>query len=184
MSRIGKQPIPVPGKVKAAVVGDRLLVEGPLGKLEQLLDPSVEVVQENSVLHVRSKGQDREARARHGLMRSLIQNMVEGVTKGYDKELEITGVGYRAEVKGEQLNLTLGFSHPVVFSIPTGIKIQVEKQVRLKISGASKGLVGETAAEIRKLRLPEPYKGKGIKYADEIIKKKVGKAAVGAGGGK
>lgn len=184
MSRIGKQPIKVPGKVKVALQGRHLLVEGPLGKLETVLDALVAVESQEGVILVKPSDQSREASCRQGLFRNLIRNMVEGVEVGYKKELEINGVGYRAEVKGPVLNLTLGFSHPIEFKIPAGIKVQVEKQTRLQISGASKALVGETAAQIRQLRPPEPYKGKGIKYADEVIKKKVGKAAVASGGGK
>ncbi|MBI2083841.1 MAG: 50S ribosomal protein L6 [Deltaproteobacteria bacterium] len=184
MSRIGKQPIKIPEKVKVAVQGDRVLVEGPLGKLQQELDSMTTIALKEGVLTVSPKEELREARMRQGLMRNLIRNMVDGVTQGFKKELEINGVGYRAEVKGDTLNLTLGFSHPVIFPIPQGIKIQVEKQVKLQVSGVSKALVGETSARIRKLRPPEPYKGKGIKYVSEIIRRKVGKAVVGAGGGK
>ncbi|MBI2981494.1 MAG: 50S ribosomal protein L6 [Deltaproteobacteria bacterium] len=184
MSRIGKQPIKVPEKVKVTLQNDRVLVEGPLGKLEQVIDPMTSVLLKEGVLTVSPKGELSEAGMRHGLMRNLICNMVEGVTHGFKKDLEINGVGYRAEVKGNSLNMTLGFSHPIEFPVPQGIKIQVEKQVRLQVSGISKALVGETAARIRKLRLPEPYKGKGIKYLEEVIHRKVGKAAAGAGGAK
>lgn len=184
MSRIGKQPIKIPEKVKVLVQGDKVLVEGPLGKMDQALDPFTTVVLKDAVLTVSPKEEDRESKMRQGLMRSLIRNMVEGVTQGFKKELEINGIGYRAEVKGNLLNMTLGFSHPVEFPIPQGIKIQVDKQVKLQVSGVSKALVGETTARIRKLRPPEPYKGKGIKYVDEVIVRKVGKAVVGAGGGK
>ncbi len=183
MSRVGRQPIPIPEKVKVAVQGNLCLVEGPGGKLTRSFDPGLEVVV-GKAIEVKRHGESREIRSLHGLTRNLIRNMVEGVSHGFKKELEISGVGYRAEVKGKDLSMTLGFSHPVLFPIPDGIKIHVDKQVRLEISGASRELVGETAARIRKLRLPEPYKGKGIKYAGEVIQRKVGKAAVAAGGGK
>lgn len=184
MSRIGKQPISVPEKVKVNLKEQQIFVEGPLGKLEKRIDPLVEVFLEQGKILVKPRDVSTEARARHGMMRNLICNMVAGVTEGFKKELEIKGVGYKAEVKGAVLNLSLGFSHPVEFPIPTGIKIHVEKQVNLQVSGSSRELVGETAARIRKIRPPEPYKGKGIKYQDEIIRRKVGKAAVGSGGGK
>ena len=184
MSRIGKQPIQVPEKVKVSVQEGRVHVEGPGGKLELLLDPLVTVAIENGIIRVAPREPSVEASCRQGTMRSIIRNMVEGVSQGFKKDLEINGVGYRAEVKGDRLNLAVGFSHPVEFPIPAGIKIQVEKQVKLQVSGSSRQLVGETAARIRKIRPPEPYKGKGIKYADEVIRRKVGKAAVASGGGK
>ena len=181
MSRIGKKPIKVPEKVKVTIQNDRILVEGPLGKLEQAIVPMTSICLKDQVLTVSPKGELPEAGMRHGLMRKLLNNMVEGVTQGFKKDLEINGVGYRAEVKGSNINMTLGLSHPIEFPIPQGIKVQIEKQVKLQISGVSKALVGETAARIRKLRPPEPYKGKGIKYLDEVIRRKVGKAAVASG---
>ncbi len=182
MSRVGKMPIKVPEKVKVAISADVLKVEGPLGKLEVALDPLISVKNENGVLIVSRKDESIAARSRHGLMRNLIRNAVDGVNQGYKKDLDINGVGFRAEVKGPLLVLTLGYSHPVEFPIPAGIKVAVEKQTHLTITGFAKALVGETAAKIRKLRLPEPYKGKGIKYTEEFIKKKVGKSAVASGG--
>lgn len=182
MSRIGKQPVKIPEKVKVSLQEGRLLVEGPLGKLEQILDPLVSVDITGGSLLVKARDATKLASCRQGLMRNLIRNRVEGVAVGYKKELEINGVGFRAEVKGQSLVLNLGFSHPVEFPIPAGIKVHVEKQTRVQISGAAKDLVGETASRIRKLRPPEPYKGKGIKYVEEVVRRKVGKAAVTAGG--
>lgn len=184
MSRIGKQAIRIPEKVKVSVTEDRIHVEGPLGKLERTLDPLVTVRQEENLLKVSAKEATRVGSCRQGMMRNLIRNMVEGVSQGFRKELEISGVGYRAEVKGDRVNLAVGFSHPVEFSIPSGIKVLVEKQVKLQVTGVSKELVGEVAARIRRIRPPEPYKGKGIRYIDEVIQRKVGKAAVASGGGK
>lgn len=184
MSRIGKQPIKIPEKVKINLKDALLMAEGPLGKQEVLIDPYVEVSIADGTIVVKRKEETREGRCHHGLMRNLIHNAVEGVSKGYKKELDITGVGFRAEVKGSHLMMTLGFSHPIEFPIPPGIKIAVDKQTHLVVSGASKHLVGETAACIRKLREPEPYKGKGIRYSDEVIRRKVGKSAVASGGGK
>lgn len=184
MSRVGKLPVKIPEKVKTNPQGGRLSVEGPLGKLEVPLDPLLEVAVKDGSVIVTRKEESAAARARQGLIRNLIRNAVEGVSQGYKKELDITGVGFRAEVKGSLLNMTLGFSHPIEFPIPPGIKIAVEKQTHLAVTGPSKQLVGEVAAQIRKLREPEPYKGKGIRYSDEVIRRKVGKAAVGAGGGK
>lgn len=182
MSRVGRQPIKIPEKVKVILGEGILRVEGPQGKLEIPLNPLVEISISDGTILVRSKGEGREARTHHGLCRNLIWNMVEGVSQGFQKVLEISGVGYRAEVKGSQLNLSLGFSHPVDFEIPKGVQVQVEKQVRLVVSGPSKQLVGETAARIRRLKPPEPYKAKGIRYSDEIVRRKVGKAAVVSGG--
>lgn len=177
-------PVKIPEKVKVNVAGGLLVAEGPLGKTEVPIDPMMEVQLVDGSVVVRRREETQEARSRHGLMRNLIRNAVEGVSQGYKKELDITGVGFRAEVKGSMLLLTLGFSHPIEFPIPQGIKIAVDKQTHLAITGVSKELVGETAARIRKLREPEPYKGKGIRYSDEVIRRKVGKAAVTAGGGK
>lgn len=186
MSRVGKLPVKVPEKVKTRIdtATRTFFVEGPLGKLEVFLDPILDVTLADGAILVKRREESRLASCRQGLIRNLIRNAVEGVSIGYKKELDITGVGFRAEVKGNILNMTLGFSHPVEFAIPGGIKIAVEKQTHLTVTGASKALVGETAALIRKLRGPEPYKGKGIRYSDEVIRRKVGKAAVGAGGGK
>ena len=184
MSRVGKLPIKVPEKVKVALDPSLFRAEGPLGKLEVSLDPMVTVEIKDGVHSVKRREETALGRCRHGLIRNLIRNAVEGVSQGYKRELDIIGVGFRAEVKGSSLMMALGFSHPVDFPIPTGIKIAVEKQTHLTVSGASKQLVGETSARIRKLRLPEPYKGKGVRYSNEVIRRKVGKSAVASGGGK
>ncbi len=184
MSRVGKMPIKIPEKVKAALQGTLIKVEGPLGKTEVTLDPILEISIVDGIIHVKRKDESREARARQGLIRNLIRNAVEGVHQGFKRELDITGVGFRAEVKGHKLVMALGFSHPIEFDIPAGIKVGVDKLTHLVVSGFSKQLVGETAALIRKYRQPEPYKGKGVRYSDEVIKRKVGKSAVASGGGK
>ena len=182
MSRVGKMPIPIPEKVKVDVKSGSCAVVGPLGTLQVSLDPCVEVsVVEGRVL-CKEKAGFPGADARHGLIRSLLRNAVEGVSKGFKRDLEINGVGYKAEVKGSILLLNLGFSHQIEFPIPPGIKVAVDKQVRLSITGASKELVGEVASKIRRLKKPEPYKGKGVKYVEEVIIRKVGKAAVASGG--
>lgn len=155
-----------------------LVVEGPLGRLQQPLPPDVVVEPGDGSLRVKRRYEGRRARMMQGLIRSLTANMVTGVSKGFEKVLEIVGIGYRAEVKGDRLVLSLGYSHPIEYPIPEGIKIDVERATRITIRGIDKCLVGQTAAEIRSLRKPEPYKGKGIKYIDEKIRKKVGKAGV------
>src|SRR3989338_94014 len=184
MSRVGKLPVKVPDKVKVALEGGVFHAEGPLGKIALPVDPLIEVSVVEGTITAKRREESPLARCRQGLIRNLIRNAVEGVSQGYRKDLDITGVGFRAEVKGTHLHLTLGYSHPVEFPIPAGIKIAVDKQTHLSVAGFSKELVGETAARIRKLRKPEPYKGKGIRYSDEVIRRKVGKAAVASGGGK
>lgn len=185
MSRIGKRPIVIPKGVNVAVEGKQVKVKGPKGELTMPLPEMgyVDVSLEGEQFWVKRREESREASREQGLVRALVANMVKGVTDEFTKELDIVGVGYRSEVKGHTLNITLGYSHPIEFEIPKGIKIAVEKMTHLKVSGADKKLVGETAARIRRLRLPEPYKGKGVKYTGEQIKRKVGKAAVGAGAG-
>ena len=181
MSRIGKQPIMLPKGVKARVEGRDLLVEGPKGKLSLAIDESVQVtLSEQSLTCALQKSSQTNAKARYGLTRSLLANIVKGVTEGFTKDLEVIGVGYRAQVKGNILEMSLGFSHPIHYTIPQGIVVTVDKQTKIKITGVDKHLVGQTAAEIRMHRVPEPYKGKGIKYSDEIVRRKAGKAA-GAG---
>lgn len=182
MSRVGKLPIKVPEKVKVNLKDGRLFAEGPLGKLDVALDPIVDVSVVDGTIVVKRKQETAQARCRQGLIRNLVRNTVEGVGAGFKRELDIIGVGFRAEVKGQDLVMTLGYSHLVKHPIPSGIKVTVEKQTHVTIAGASKHLVGETAAIIRKYRLPEPYKGKGIRYSDEIIRKKVGKSAAASGG--
>jgi large subunit ribosomal protein L6 len=180
MSRIGKMPIQIPEKVEVKLNQGELLVKGPLGSHSLKVDLHVQIEVKDGQVIVTRKGDDRESRSRHGLVRVLVQNMVVGVSKGFSKELDVVGVGYRAEVKGKDLNLALGFSHPVIFPIPEGIQVKVEKLTKMIITGSDRQLVGETAAKIRGYRPPEPYKGKGVKYADEVIVRKAGKTA-GAG---
>ncbi|NLV23828.1 MAG: 50S ribosomal protein L6 [Deltaproteobacteria bacterium] len=175
MSRIGKKPIPVPTGVKIGLDGNQVHVEGPKGKLSRAIPSQVEVAVEAEQILVLHDEETQRNSSLQGLTRTLVANMVDGVTKGFQKELEIVGVGYRAEAKGNILNLSLGFSHPVAFPIPEGISIEVEKQTKILIKGADKELVGETAAIIRDFRPPEPYKGKGIKYKNERIIRKAGK---------
>lgn len=174
MSRIGKKPIVIPAGVKVALVGQTVKVEGPKGRLEREVHTQVAVSIEADQIQVAPKNAD--SAALQGLTRTLVSNMVEGVTKGFSKGLEINGVGYRAELKGTVLNLALGYSHPIEYPLPAGIAAEVEKQTKVTLTGIDKELVGATAAKIRSFRPPEPYKGKGIKYADERILRKAGKA--------
>lgn len=176
MSRIGKQPVPVPAGVKIALSGGRINVQGPKGALERDLPPQVEVAEEDGHVVVRRENDGRTARAMHGLTRSLIQNMVTGVTAGFSKTLEIIGVGYRVESKKDYLVFTLGYSHPIYYEIPQGVEAKIESPTRLTVSGIDREQVGKAAAEIRGFRPPEPYKGKGVKYADETIRRKEGKS--------
>ena len=178
MSRIGKAPIKIPEKVTVTVQGAEVQVKGPQGQLSLRIPDAIKVNVADGSIEVSREGEDRDIRARHGLTRKLIQNMVTGVTDGFTKTLEIVGVGYRADVKGQSLSLTLGFSHPVEYPIPEGIAVKVNKQTEVVISGMDRQLVGEMAARVRRLRPPEPYKGKGIKYANEVIIRKAGKSAV------
>lgn len=182
MSRVGKLPIKIPEKVKVNIQNGRLFAEGPLGKQEVALDSILDLSMADGNILVKRKEETALARCRQGLIRNLVRNAVEGVGVGFKKELDIIGVGFRAEVKGSKLVMTLGYSHLIEFPIPPGIKIAVEKQTHLTVSGFSKHLVGETSAIIRKYRQPEPYKGKGIRYSNEVIRKKVGKSAATAGG--
>jgi large subunit ribosomal protein L6 len=180
MSRIGKKPIGIPSGVTVEVKDTNVHVKGSKGELTLMLLPEVGVeVKENNVTVTRNADTD-EARARHGLIRSLLANMVKGVSEGYEKKLEIIGVGYKAQVKGKVLNLSLGFSHPVDFPIPAGIEIVQDEKNKafITVKGIDKQLVGQTAANIREFRKPEPYKGKGIRYSDEHVRRKPGKAAV------
>ena len=180
MSRIGKQPVPVPDGVTVDVGDGSVSVTGPNGVLAQAVDPDIKVSVVEGEVRVERPTDEREHRALHGLYRSLIANMVEGVTKGFEKRLEIQGVGYRAAMKGSGLELQLGFSHPVDFPAPEGITFEVPAPNRITIRGIDKQLVGETAARIRRIRKPEPYKGKGIRYEGEYVRKKAGKAAKAA----
>jgi large subunit ribosomal protein L6 len=177
MSRIGRQPIPVPSGVTVAIEPGSVRVNGPKGELSTDIPRAIEVAQDGETLVV-SRPTDRgEHRALHGLTRSLVANMIEGVTAGYEKRLEIQGVGYRAQLKGSNLELAVGYSHSVPISAPQGIEFEVPQPTRIVVRGISKQLVGETAALIRKQRPPEPYKGKGIRYEGEYVARKVGKRA-------
>ena len=175
MSRIGKLPIAIPAGVKVIYSFPEIRVEGPKGKLSRNVTDAVSVEVADSQIVVSRADDSNKSRAAHGLTRTLINNMVTGVSKGFETALEINGVGYRAEVKGNVLNLALGYSHPVNFELPAGISVEVEKMTKLKVLGIDKELVGQTAAKIRAFRGPEPYKGKGVKYADETILRKAGK---------
>jgi large subunit ribosomal protein L6 len=184
MSRIGRSPITIPDKVKVEPKAGSVDVTGPLGKFTQALPPGITVKIDKTQLLVERDNTQENASALHGLARSLVNNAVIGVTQGFKKELEIVGLGYRAQVVGDKLNLTLGFAHPIAFAIPAGIKISVDpKQTLLTITGIDAYRVGEVAAQIRRLRPPEPYKGSGVKYVGEHIIRKAGKAAAGAVGG-
>lgn len=180
MSRIGKQPIKIPSGVKVAVKGSELSFEGPKGKLTQKLVPGISVKIEGDHIIVSRDNTVEHASAMHGLMRTLINNCAHGVHVGYTKGLEINGVGYRASVQGTALNMTLGFSHPVVFALPAGVTAKVDANTKITLSGSDKELVGGTAAKIRAIKPVEPYQGKGIRYAGEYVRRKAGKAA-GAG---
>lgn len=175
MSRIGKLPIEIPKGVKIALTDSIFQVEGPKGSLSRKIMDCVQIEITDSHVEVKRPNDDLKARAAHGLTRTLIANMVTGVTKGFETALEINGVGYRAEAKGDVLNLSLGYSHPINFPLPKGITVEVEKMTKLLVKGIDKELVGQTAAKIRSFRGPEPYKGKGIKYATETILRKAGK---------
>ncbi|MGW5365046.1 50S ribosomal protein L6 [Actinopolymorpha pittospori] len=177
MSRIGKLPIPVPSGVDVAIDGQTVTVKGPKGTLTHTVAAPIQVVQDEGHLSVRRPDDERKSKQLHGLTRTLVANMVTGVTEGYERKLEIVGVGYRVVPKGPtQLELSLGYSHTITFDAPEGVSFAVENATRFSVSGIDKQQVGEVAANIRKLRKPEPYKGKGIRYAGEQIRRKVGKA--------
>jgi large subunit ribosomal protein L6 len=177
MSRIGKQPIAVPDGVEITIESELVKVKGPKGELEERVSRAMDVSQENGEILVKRPTDRGEHRALHGLTRSLIANMVEGVTNGFEKRLEIQGVGYRAQLQGSKLVLALGYSHPVELEAPEGIEFEVPVPTRIVVRGISKQAVGEVAANIRKQRPPEPYKGKGIRYEGEYVARKVGKRA-------
>jgi large subunit ribosomal protein L6 len=185
MSRIGKQPILIPKGVKVEIKGSDIKVSGPKGNLEYNIPRNIDLKQETDSLLLTRKNDEKESRSLHGLARTLINNMVVGVSEGFKKELDIVGVGFRAQMRGKDiLNMYLGHSHSIDYFVPQGVTATVEPGkgvTRLRFESCDKQLVGEVAAQIRKLRKPEPYKGKGVRYADEIIKKKVGKAAAGSG---
>ncbi len=175
MSRIGKQPISIPSGVEVKVGAEAVEIKGPKGTLTTPVCPLLDYKLENNSLVITRKEESRQASAQHGLRRTLVANCVEGVTKGFSKTLEVNGIGYKVAVKGNLLEMALGFSHPVIIELPKGIDAKVEG-IKLTLSGIDKALVGETAANIRKLRKPEPYKGKGIKYEGEVIRRKAGKS--------
>lgn len=175
MSRIGKQPIAIPAKVKVEIQGQKVLVEGPKGKLDFELPRRTSVKLEGTTLTVARKGEDSEAKALHGLSRAILNNMVKGVSEGFVKKLEIQGVGFKAAVQGKNVNLSLGYSHPVLYPIPDQIKVTVEENTKVTIEGPNKERVGQVAAEIRSYYPPEPYKGKGVRYSDEKVIRKEGK---------
>jgi large subunit ribosomal protein L6 len=174
MSRVGKKPLPVPKGVNVTVGKDGVTVKGPKGELKRAVPAGVTVALSGSELVVTRADDSRDNRAKHGMIRALVANMVKGVTDGFERRLEINGVGYRADVAGQKLNMALGFSHPVAFELPKGIAAKVDKNIVI-LSGIDKEALGETASKIRAIRPPEPYKGKGIKYVEETIKRKVGK---------
>lgn len=176
MSRIGRRPIPLPPGVEVTVDGNVVRVKGPKGELVRKVHPDMQVAVENGHVVVRRPSDERQHRALHGLTRTLVANMVEGVTRGYEKALELVGTGYRAAKSGNKLTLTVGFSHPVEMVPPPGIQIDVPRPTEIRISGSDKELVGQFAADVRAVRPPEPYLGKGIRYVGEKVRRKVGKA--------
>jgi large subunit ribosomal protein L6 len=179
MSRIGKRPITIPAKVQVTIDGSNVVVKGPKGELSRNLPANVIVSQEGEILQVTRKDESRTARQMHGLSRTLVANMVEGVSQGFQQRLEIQGVGYRAQVQGRNLVLNMGFSHQVQIVPPEGIQFAVENNTNVIVSGYDKEIVGNTAAKVRAVRPPEPYKGKGIRYAGEVVRRKAGKTGKG-----
>jgi large subunit ribosomal protein L6 len=178
MSRIGKSPIALPSGVDVSVAGSSVTVKGPKGSLDRVIDERITVAVEDGTVSLERSDDERESRALHGLYRSLINNMVVGVSEGYSKELQAVGVGYRAALQGKRLELLVGFSHPVYIEAPDGIDFEVPEPTKIIVSGIDKELVGQTAANIRRVRPPEPYKGKGIRYVDEHVRRKAGKAGI------
>ena len=176
MSRIGKQPIPIPQGVKVQIENGLIRAEGPKGKLSQPVPTGMAAKLEDNVLTITRDSDHRTARAMHGLTRALIANMVTGVKDGFERKLDIVGIGYRAQLQGRNIQLALGYSHPVIFPLPETVTAEIERQVAITLRAPDKALLGETAAKLRALRKPDPYKGKGIKYTGEILRRKVGKA--------
>ena len=176
MSRIGKLPVPIPSGVTVQIADGQITAKGPKGELSKGLPPCVSVVTEDGALHVKRSDDGRKARSMHGLARSLVRNVVQGVHEGYQKSLDIIGVGYRVQAKGDYLIFNLGYSHPIYYEVPKGLEAKIPAPTKLDLIGTDKELVGKAAAEIRSFRPPEPYKGKGIKYSDEIIRRKEGKS--------
>ena len=179
MSRVGARPIPIPGGVKVDVKDREVRIEGPKGKLVTPLPDGIDVKLEDGRMSAAPQSDSAELKAFWGLARSLLANAVQGVSSGFTKELDIVGIGYRAQVEGKTVNFSLGYSHPILFPIPDGIEITIDKNTHITVTGADKQLVGQTAANIRSLRKPDPYKQKGIRYTGEHLKKKAGKTAVG-----
>ncbi len=185
MSRIGKLPIEIPAKVKVTIADGAIFVEGPKGKLKEVLQPGSEKISfdiKDNIVHIKRASDDKAVVAMHGLYRALIHNMVEGVSKGFEKTLEIQGVGYKAVLKGKDLEFSLGYSHQIFVKAPENVTFALEGTSRVKISGPDKHNVGQMAARIRSFKKPEPYKGKGVRYAGEHVRKKAGKAATATGG--
>src|SRR2546421_11841901 len=177
MSRIGKEPIAIPQGVKVQIDDRTVRAEGPKGKLSQPVPTGLTVTVADNQLVITREGDDRTVRAIHGLTRALVANMVHGVKDGFERKLDIVGIGYRAQLQGRNIQLALGYSHPVIFPLPEGITAEIDKQTAITLRGADKALLGETAAKLRALRQPDPYKGKGIRYSDEYVRRKVGKKA-------
>lgn len=175
MSRIGKKPIPIPKGVTVKIAEGAVEVQGPKGKLRQMVPPGVRFAEDDGRLVATLERDEKALRKFHGLARSLVANAVTGVTDGFKKELDIVGIGYRAELKGKQVHFALGYSHPIVFDVPSGIDIAIDKQTHVVVTGVDRQLVGQVAADIRGLRKPDPYKQKGVRYTGEQLKKKVGK---------
>ncbi len=180
MSRIGKKPILIPENVEVSIEGQKIIVNGPKGELQKEVRPEIKVEKKEGKIFINPQGETKRTKAFSGLFRTLIFNMVKGVAKGYEKKLQIEGIGYKASLEGEDLVLSIGFSHPVKIKQPQGINFLIEKNI-ITVSGIDKELVGQIAAKIRKVRPPEPYKGKGIRYVDEKVRRKAGKKAVAAG---
>jgi large subunit ribosomal protein L6 len=181
MSRIGRRKIELPDDVELDVSGRQVTVSGPNGEVTRQLTDRVEVQIDDGTVEITRNGEAREDRSHQGLIRSRISNMVRGVSDGFKRELEINGIGYRAEQRGEYIQLELGFSHPVLFELPEVVDVEIEEETELTLTSSDQELLGQVAAKIRNLRPPEPYKGKGVKYKDETIRRKVGKAAAGSG---
>jgi large subunit ribosomal protein L6 len=180
MSRIGRKPVSIPPGVKVNLDGAVIRAEGPKGKLSQPVPAGISAKIENNQLVMSRSGEDRKVRALHGLARALMANMVTGVKDGFERKLEIVGIGYRAQLQGRVIQLALGYSHPVIFPLPEGVTAEIDRQVSITLRGADKAVLGQTAAKLRALRKPDPYKGKGIRYQNEVVRRKVGKKA-GAG---
>lgn len=175
MSRVGNKPIPIPSGIQVTVQGSTVRVKGPGGELTESIDPRVRVSVEKSEVLVKRESDEREIRSVHGLTRTHLSNMVDGVSRGFQKILEINGVGFRAQVQGRNIQLSLGYSHPVVFALPAGVDAKIDKQTVITLKGPDKRLIGQVAANLRGIKPPEPYKGKGIKYSDEVVHRKEGK---------